>query len=346
MSSLLDYKAGLISARNQLYNTAVAKLNNDAQTAINVVTSNNLMSKKAKTTKINAIVRARNNALNVLKKQLSKDIAAINNITSVPIPPILNIPPRTTPSKIAVLVGINYNGTSKQLRGCINDTVKISTLLINKYGYSSDNIMFLTDNTASKPTKSNIINAFANLLKNAISGDSLCFFYSGHGTYLPNNRNVNRSDKNDECIYPIDGKIITDIELKQIVDANMKANVHFVALFDSCFSGTIMNLRYNYKYSDNNGNTWINTNDALTVGTVICISGCTDSQTSDDAYIDGTYDGAMTWALTTTIATSPGPLSWTQLIDNIRSLLISSTFTQLPQLSSGNNIDIAAAVTF
>jgi len=246
---------------------------------------------------------------------------------------------------MAVLVGINYIGTSNQLRGCINDTVVMSTLLQSTYGYSASDISFMTDYTAIKPVNANIITAFTNLLKNAIPGDSLFFFYSGHGTQKSDQTNPDPSDKIAECIFPLDGNIITDVTFKKIIDANMQSDVHLTTVFDSCFSGTVMNLRYNYLYNSEWVST-INTYDLLTKGTVVCISGCKDDQTSEDAYINGKFDGALTWALSTTIATATSPLNWAQLMENIRSILASNTFTQLPQFSSGDVIDMNGFVTF
>ena len=79
----------------------------------------------------------------------------------------------STKNKQALLIGINYIGTSNQLSGCINDTNNIKDFLKSKCNYNSFNI--LTDNTNKKPTKQNIINELTNLLVNANSGDNIFF---------------------------------------------------------------------------------------------------------------------------------------------------------------------------
>ena len=59
-------------------------------------------------------------------------------------------------SKVALLIGINYRGTAHELNGCINDVENAKEYLLTK-GYSSDNIITLTDDTDLKPTRKNIM---------------------------------------------------------------------------------------------------------------------------------------------------------------------------------------------
>lgn len=346
MSPLSDYKKELILARALQYNSDLTSLFAYYQGLLDAVNQNASLSRSVKMSNMRAINVAKQKAVIVLKSKYKTDVYKINRIVTLPTPP----PPivRTTPKKTAVLIGINYIGTPNQLNGCINDTVVMSNILKTSHGYSGSNISFMTDNTFVKPTRANILNAFTNLLKNSISGDRLFFFYSGHGTQKANNANLNPNDKIDECIYPLDKNIITDVTFKQIIDANMKQGVNLTAVFDSCFSGTIMNLKYNYLDSDNNGSLTVDTYAAETVGQVISISGCKDDQTSEDAYINGAYDGALTWALQTTLSSAPAgsSLSWAQLMTGMRTILTSNTFTQLPQFCSGAVIDMNSPVAF
>jgi hypothetical protein len=293
--------------------------------------------------RIYAIRNAQNRAIFLLKNKYKRDVAIINKIKKAP------VVPRTTPANIAVLVGINYIGTLKELHGCINDTVVMSNLLKTKYNYNSSNISFMTDRSEIKPTGNNIIKAFTNLLKYSMAGDNLFFFYSGHGTQRSDSNNPDPSGKIAECIFTLDGHIITDVTFKGIIDANMKPGVRLTAMFDSCFSGTIMNLKYNYLYNDvtKTWDTTINAFDSPASGTVVCISGCLDNQLSEDALINGKFDGALTWALSTAINSAVEPLTWAQLMENTRSNLDANAFTQLPQLSADEpEFDIDGGVTF
>jgi hypothetical protein len=330
MIQLSDYIKGVIIARTRAYNTDLARLTSNYQTQINAVNANATLSRGNKMRRVNAIRRAEKYAIFALKYKYMKDIAMIKKTKKVP------VVQRNTPANVALLVGINYIGTLKQLYGCINDANLMRGLLISKYAYNSSNISLITDNTEMKPTRANIIEAFTDLLKYSISGDKLFFFYSGHGTQRPDRNNPNPLDKIAECIYPLDGNVITDVTFKSIIDANMKPDVSLTAIFDCCFSGTIMNLKHNYLY-DNFENTWgttINDYDSPTNGTVVCISGCLDDQLSEDALINGKFNGALTWALSTAINSANETLTWAELMENTRSNLATSEFTQLPQFSA------------
>jgi hypothetical protein len=62
-----------------------------------------------------------------------------------------------------------------------------------------------------------------------------------------------------------------------------------------------------------------------------------DSQTSADAKIGGTYQGALTNALLQNLDKSK---SWADLINNINKQLRSGQYSQISCLSSGNKIDL------
>ena len=97
--------------------------------------------------------------------------------------------------------------------------------------------------------------------------------------------------------------MITEIEGNQIIKNNLKEGVKLFMLFDSCFSGTVLDLKYNY--IDTNNNTTVNPNVSDTLGQVIMISGCMDSQTSAEAYVNyvgkNISAGAMTYSFIKTI---------------------------------------------
>jgi hypothetical protein len=65
------------------------------------------------------------------------------------------------------------------------------------------------------------------------------------------------------------------------------------------------------------------------------ISGCRDNQTSADAYINNVSRGAMTWALLTVLNDNSNGITWSNLLQKMRTNLINNKFTQMPQLSCG-----------
>lgn len=248
------------------------------------------------------------------------------------------------PKKKALLIGINYIGTTSQLNGCINDIDDISDMLTKKYAFKPESITKITDETVKKPTRDVILASFAAFLASGNEGDLLFFSYSGHGSYTLD-RNNDENNENDEMIITSDLKGILDDELKSLIQKHLKKNVTLFALFDSCFSGTVLDLKYQYFDSLANDANTVNNNETETIGNVIMISGCSDIQTSADAFLEKKYQGAMTWSFISALDTF-NTLSWKDLLIKMRDRLKQSDFTQLPQLSSGYFMDINKTVCF
>jgi hypothetical protein len=219
--------------------------------------------------------------------------------------------------KKAVLIGINYRGTENALNGCINDITNITNFLVNNCLYNLSNIKVLTDDSEIKPTCSNIKEQISWLVSNNVAGDTLIFYYSGHGSYI---RDINRdeSDGRDEVIVPIDYDVsdfISDDWLFTNMVSKVPKNVLLWCFTDCCHSGTIIDLKYNYKsncslkrgkrvlnnlfvssdWSDTFSFSLERSKDVL--GKVYMFSGCRDSETSADAYINQTSQGAFTFCL-------------------------------------------------
>ena len=285
---------------------------------------------------INKLKAELNNAINELKNKLNNDINALNQITNQ-----VSIVVQPGNNKNALLIGINYVGTENELYGCMNDANSINNLLLMR-GFKD--IKVLTDNTSEKPTRDIIINQFINLLTNTDNGDTIFLFYSGHGSYMSDTNN-NEKTKNDQLIVPLDLNIIVDDELKSIINNHLKNNVTLIALFDSCFSESVLDLKYQYLDTLNNNNDSINIKETETNGNVIMISGCADNQTSDDAVINNLPQGALTWAFLQTFNSSQNQ-TWRELLKGMRIRLQNNGFSQIPQLASGKLINIDTSICF
>jgi len=114
-------------------------------------------------------------------------------------------------AKKAVLIGINYPGTKAELKGCINDVWRMHRCLVDRYGFSKDDItvMIDTDKSYKEPTGKNIRSALTSLIRSAEAGDVLFVHYSGHGTRLPAETGEDDDTGYDECIVPSDMNLIT-----------------------------------------------------------------------------------------------------------------------------------------
>jgi len=335
-NNLNRMKQNAIQALKKAFNNNVKKIRNYYLGLISqVIRSKN--KPNIKKNLINKLKNELNNAINELKNKLNNDINALNQITNN-IAPVVVQPGN---NKNALLIGINYIGTQNELYGCINDTNSIANLLLSR-GFK--NVKILTDNTSEKPTRDIIINEFINLLASANNGDTIFLFYSGHGTYMRDNNN-NEKTKNDQLIVPLDLNCIVDDELKSIINNHLKNNVTLIAVFDSCFSESVLDLKYQYLDTLNNNNDNINVNETDTYGNVIMISGCTDNQTSDDAVINNLPQGALTWAFLQTFNLQQSQ-TWRELLKSMRATLQNNGFSQIPQLASGKLINIDVSICF
>jgi len=100
----------------------------------------------------------------------------------------------------------------------------------------------------SQPTKQNLLRAMHWLVKDARPNDSLFFHYSGHGGQTKD-LDGDENDGYDEVIYPVDFRQtghITDDEMHRIMVLPLQAGVRLTAIFDSCHSGTALDLPYIY----------------------------------------------------------------------------------------------------
>ncbi|KGN46707.1 metacaspase-5 [Cucumis sativus] len=143
--------------------------------------------------------------------------------------------------KKAVLIGCNYPGTKAELRGCINDVKRMRQCLIERYGFSEDDIEILidTDESYTQPTGKNIRSALARLVRSADPGDFLFVHYSGHGTRLPAETGEDDDTGYDECIVPSDMNLITDDDFRQLVD-QVPEGCRLTIVSDSCHSGGLI----------------------------------------------------------------------------------------------------------
>jgi hypothetical protein len=146
-------------------------------------------------------------------------------------------------TKYAIIVGISdYPGEENDLEYCDDDAQAMNNTLTTLYGYSPDNIHLLLDMGASFTA---ILNAINVTKSQAVAGDEVVFFFSGHGT----NGRVNDGDmeKTDEAIVSHDGNrygnllAIWDGQLKDWFAGFKTQRIIFI--FDSCLAGGMTDLQ-------------------------------------------------------------------------------------------------------
>ncbi|ORX88438.1 hypothetical protein K493DRAFT_341283 [Basidiobolus meristosporus CBS 931.73] len=281
----------------------------------------------------------------------------------------------------ALLIGINYFGTSAELRGCINDVNNIKKFLMQQYGFRTEDMVVLTDDQKDprfQPTRANITSGMYWLVNGAQPNDSYFLHFSGHGGQTQD-LDGDELDGTDETILPVDykraGQIVDD-EINAILVRRLPPGVRLTAVFDSCHSGTAMDLPYVYssqgKLKEMNpmalagqslqramldplsavsmiGNVFGGKNKAKqnqqsksSVADVIMFSGCKDYQYSADTSQAGFGNtGAMSYAFITVLSRTK-QLSYLQLLQSLRQVMMEKGYKQQPSLSSGRPLDINA----
>jgi hypothetical protein len=161
------------------------------------------------------------------------------------------VPPETTGTRRAVMVGINYVGAAQgELSGCHNDVLNMKRYITAVHGFEeSDITVLMDDGSHDMPTKDNILAAYQAAVEKTQPGDALFLHYSGHGTKVKDSTG-DEADKNDEAICPVDyaeSGLILDDEMYDAIVKPLPQGAHVVCLFDCCHSGTILDLPYVFK---------------------------------------------------------------------------------------------------
>ncbi|KAI0775287.1 caspase domain-containing protein [Trametes elegans] len=156
-----------------------------------------------------------------------------------------------TGKKKALCIGINYFGQDAELKGCINDARNVVQFLKELWNYREDDIVVLTDDASNPrqvPTRDNMLAAMQWLVRDAQPNDSLFFHYSGHGGQTKD-LDGDEADGYDEVVYPVDfkqaGHIVDDL-MHDIMVKPLPPGCRLTAIFDSCHSGSALDLPYIY----------------------------------------------------------------------------------------------------
>jgi hypothetical protein len=261
-------------------------------------------------------------------------------------------------AKKALCVGINnYPGDGSDLNGCVNDANAWATLLVEHYGFPSTDVKVLLDEAAPK---SAIMGGLKTLLTGASDGDVLVFTNSSHGTYIADTSGDEPAYDEALCPYDVDQVLIVDDELRGLFTGLAKG-VSLVVISDSCHSGTVTRAalvenipwlrtpddrRVRFLHPSLIGRAVLSNPFHATDRTKIkypqskmkdiLLSGCTASEYSYDALIEGTYHGAMTYFALKAIREAKYKLTYSQLRTRLNHLLDEAQYPQHPQLE-GNS---------
>ncbi len=272
-------------------------------------------------------------------------------------------------AKKALLFGVNrYKIPGADLRGCVNDVHNIAAALAKWCGFSKSSIRKVTD---FRCTTERMMREIAGLIESARRGDVLYLHFSGHGSNVPD-KDGDEADGRDEILCPTDldwRKPPTDDWIGKQFD-RLPSGVNLTVVFDCCHSGTAtrafeppdVKIKSRYlpspwdlvavesgrslkgkvkrgrkkkkRKKKSRGNITIENRPE------VFISGCKDDQTSADAYIRGSYNGALTYNLVATINARRGKLSMRELHEETLDRVKKGGFSQTPQVfGSASNLD-------
>jgi hypothetical protein len=214
---------------------------------------------------------------------------------------------------------------------------------LKKYFPKCTDHRILTDTSNIKPTKENILTHLNWLVSGLKPGEHVFFHYSGHGGLI---RDADGDEVSgfDGCIYPINNgnmESISDDELRARIAMKIPTGSKCFVILDACHSGTAVDLRCLWDAHAPRSLTY--TEDKKynkTPGTVMFLSGCSDSQYSADT-IDknGKPCGALTMALLDTWSKYGPAIKFKYILWDVREYLKTNGYEQVPQLSTGNYMD-------
>lgn len=243
--------------------------------------------------------------------------------------------------KKALLIGCTYNGTDSKLNGTLNDVIRMNNCLIEKYGYKNEEIKMLIEHEGyEEPTGKNIIDAIVQLLIESLyyGCKEVYIHFSGHGTQVWD-LDGDESDGLDECWVPIDYKkngVITDDLLNKYFKWFPKG-CKVTCVVDACHSSTCLDLKY---IVDTETGDSINSNENCKCDhdNITLISGCRAYQTSLDVVKEGSWGGALTYAILENIEKNDNIVLF-DLVNNCREYMKKNRYPQVPQLCSARKIN-------
>jgi hypothetical protein len=259
----------------------------------------------------------------------------------------------------ALLVGINkYPGAP--LNGCINDINDMATYITSVCKFAPTAIKSLKDKAA---TTAAILSGLQWLVTGAKVGDRLFFHYSGHGAQVPTKTPAGEVDGLDEVICPVDfdwsdKRLIRDKQFRALF-ATIPTGVEFVWLSDSCHSGDLSkgmpkphvthrvmplpDVSHPVHADLAKAREVLRTKKAAAPAAFngALISGCKSSQTSEDAYINGRYNGACTYYLLQELRKNP-KAKLTDVVIRMDAAVKAAGYDQVPGLEGSATVESRA----
>lgn len=245
------------------------------------------------------------------------------------------------PNNVCLYYGINdYPGSNNDLQGCVNDATDWCNFLVVTHKF---NATLLRD---SEATKANVVNALKDMARKSHPLTNFVFGYSGHGSNVAD-KNGDETDGRDECLCLYDAFLIDD-EIRTLLSA-FHPQAKITVISDSCHSGSVSRNFMSLLNAGNDvyakpkflppednmeasiaSNPFIKGDTELLMNEVL-ITGCSPTEFSYDARINGRYNGAMTWNALNILKQTPS-ITFVEFHSKLRKALPNGSWPQSPSL--------------
>ncbi|KAI0267549.1 peptidase C14, caspase domain-containing protein [Russula aff. rugulosa BPL654] len=258
----------------------------------------------------------------------------------------------------ALVIGINYSqhpDRDFESRDCTADAYEMANFLRTNLGFAAHDIRVMTDEMGNPwdiPNKANILRAMQELVSDPQPGDSFFLYFSGHGVQIKD-MDGDEDDGLDECICAVDyfgddpnptentpGLVVDDV-IHDILVRPLPQGCRLAALFDSCHSGTALDLPYVY---DSNGvvkpfghpKMLRVLREKASNAEVVSLCASMDNQRAQEVHRGG---GALRCAFIYSMKKFNNALSHKELIWSVREYMEEYSIPQRPQLSISHEIN-------
>lgn len=247
---------------------------------------------------------------------------------------------KNTARTVSLCIGVDYAGSEHALRGCVNDAENIAQYLVKSGAVAKEDATVLRE-----PTRAEIMRALEQIAKVTREGGVANAFVSisGHGCQIADRARagtgLDELDGRDEAFCPFDFQsagVIRDDDLAAAL-AKFDRATAVAVLTDCCHSGSMLDLPYEWRsFGDRRMASW----KQPAHPNVRMISGCTDAQTSADAFDRrrSEYTGAMSSSFLDVLAREPALVTDSAaLVAAMRVLVDERRYSQIPVLSTTSN---------
>ena len=264
-------------------------------------------------------------------------------------------------AKKGLRVGINaYPNAQNRLHGCVNDVTNIRNILKDYYGFENSGIHVLLDERA---TKAAMLDRLHILADKAEPNDFIVFHYSGHGSQIRDRDDEKMDDGLDELLCPVDmdwdrGTYIIDDELGVIMEKMTATGARLEVLLDCCHSytgtkggfdrpDTVADAVQRVRFMPAPLDIQCRAEGELLpkrelVKSVpdkeVCWAACLDWQTSADALINDSYNGAFTYNFCKIIREANGNIARDDVLQRLRNAMTYNRYAQIPQLECAKRL--------